>query len=227
MFVIAAIVLIWLSISKRVKPRHRELLFACQRILGGDWHLRKFYGQWRLIAMQQEHHITLKIIQQSARDTNPLQADTIELQLGVRVKIQASKHQRIHLTLLSKSSKAIHKVAGWQRVEEDLYLADSRKASLHDGRACLAQFQPDTILALRQHNQRYNGNLSITPDWESTLLGQENALAICNGNQELLQCLDLHAMYSIPIEADPFHLFLEELIAVSDQISKDLNTNLK
>jgi hypothetical protein len=85
---------------------------------------------------------------------------------------------------------------GWNEVEPGFQLGKLRRHSTQEQILVFQCLSADNKKALQNFTNQY-GPVSLTPDFETTIVGKKAALAMVNNDQTAYNCLDLQVRLNL------------------------------
>ncbi len=208
--------LIGRKIKNKYDNRFRAFLEGLDVVFTSYYNTLYAYGTFQGL------HVSFKYGRITENDLAPDMPDISRSTILCRFKIPETGNTQIHLAVIAESrNRAIRKALGWENPEHGFYLSKKMLNPPTNGMVVFRKLSAYTREKLRSIAAR-TGSVSITPDWETIMIGRENALVIVGGDEVLLSLLDLQAKLSTDLSTGERDLFLGELRDAVTMISRDL-----
>lgn len=140
-----------------------------------------------------------------------------------RFKIPGTENKALHCAVLPPDhTLKIRSMFSWQNPEPGFYVG--RAKSQNDDKAMrqFARLGEDTQEALRAVTSVFGGSCGISPDWETVMLGHDDALKVAGNDPVKLTQLDFQVKIPFMTGADELNNFLKEASKAVALLSRDL-----
>lgn len=145
-----------------------------------------------------------------------------------RFKIPGTENKLLHCAVLPANRRAVlRSMSSWKNPEPGFYVG--RAKSQNDEKA-LRQFEcldEDTKEALRTVTSVFSGSCGITPDWETVMVGRDQALKLAGNDTAKLAQLDFQVKIPFMTGADDLHRFLKTASSTVALLGRDLGPKNK
>ncbi len=208
--------LIGRKIKKKYDNRFRAFLKGLDVVFTSYYNILYAYGTFQGL------HVCFKYGRIAENDLEPDMPGMSRSTILCRFKIPGTGDTQIHLAVFSENrNRAIRKALAWENPEHGFYLSKIMLDSPTNGMVVFRKLSAYTREKLRSIAAR-TGSVSITPDWETIMIGRKNALDIVDGDEVILSLLDLQAKLSTDLTTGERDLFLGELRDAVTMITRDL-----
>lgn len=180
-----------------------------------------FYGKLHAYGKYKDTYISFAYAFISRKDwMSPLPFKN-SLRIMGRMKIPRTSGKIIHLAFASNASPLMRSVAGWQKVEDDIFIHGRGKSS-QAGLDLFNKISLDTKNRIRSFIGKYGGSCAIANDWETVMIGKNNALNLVEGDKNALSNLDFQ--FSLPLYNDNENIskIAEEVYSITFKLANEL-----
>lgn len=151
-----------------------------------------------------------------------------KMAIMARFKIPGTENTAFHCAVLpAERTSAIRSMYSWQNPESGFWVG--RAKSQNDEKA-MRQFErlgEDTKEALRALTSVFGGSCGISTDWETLMVGKNEALKLVGNDPVQLSQLDFQVKIPFMTGADKLEDFLKSTSEVVYLLSRDLGTKGK
>ena len=144
------------------------------------------------------------------------------LVLLCRIKIPGTENRRLHCAVFSDApNMTLRKALGWTNPEPGFLLYKMKGQGEGEMLDVFSRLRTETRAKLRELADR-GGSCGIASDWETVMIGKDNALRLLNGNQAALAWLDLQVKIPSNASREEFVSMLDTALAAADELAADL-----
>ena len=181
--------------------------------------LRHLYAYGRL----GDKYISFKYSLVTSTDWSPPVPGLANLAILCRIKVPRTEKCRLHLAVFPDDrSPAVRSLLGWIHPEPGFYVSKMRNQSEVEAMSFYNQLSFDTKARLVAVTQKYRSSCGTSTDWETVMIGRENALRLVDGNEEALSMLDFQAKIPFNTGSAELNGYLNLLFETVDFLSRDL-----
>ncbi|MBP7735307.1 MAG: hypothetical protein KA369_04970 [Spirochaetes bacterium] len=217
---VAVLVAIGFTIGSSIKKKHDS---SFRETLGGlDLEFASFYNILYAFGMHRDLPISFKYSRVAKSDFAPMLPGASSLMVLCRVKVPETENLKLHLAVFpGNRSGAARSLLGWLNPGPGLYLHTVKDQSEEEARSIFSRLSIGTLDKMKKLADRA-ASCGVSTDWETVMIGRDNALKLLGGDEKALSCLDLQVKIPLGTTREGLVPFLDEIAEAALSISKDL-----
>lgn len=168
-------------------------------------------------------HLCFKYGLITLNDWAPLPGVFGKIAVLCRFKIPGTENISLHCTILpGNRSTKLRSSLGWQNPEPGFYVAKSKSQSNQDALLQFKKLSSETKEALKAVTAVFGGSCGIAPDWETVMVGKEDALRLAGNDPAVLAQLDFQVKIPYLTKPKKINNFLKTAGKAVALLSRDL-----
>jgi hypothetical protein len=186
---------------------------------GLDIKFQSYYNKMIAAGLYRDHPVYFYYIAAARNELLPL---THEMAIVCGMKIPGGKEARMHLVAMKEQGASpLREAVGWMNPDPGFFLAADRKGSREESLRLYRKLSHGARNGLSEFATRL-GSAALVADWLDVIVGRKNSLKMYSGAREELPSLELQVKVPFNIKSSDLAATLDEMKAVIDLVSKDL-----
>lgn len=203
-----------------IKKEHMEDFKSFLSGLGLEY--EEFHGRIYGYGRYKNHYISFKHLHDSKVSLSESIQDFYGSVVLCRVKIPDTKGLRLHLVVLTGRYSNIRNSFGWINPELGFFIARSRGQSRRDTLNIFNKLSSGTKERMVEVADKYHGSCIVSADWETVMIGRNNALKLVSGNENALYMLDFQVRIPSSISCGSLIDYLDLAVDTVERLSREL-----
>lgn len=215
-FLFASGMFIGSSVKKRHDRAFRDALTGLELEYASFYNMLYGFGIYRGL------YISFKYSRVAKSDFVPMLPGSSSLMILCRVKVPGTEGRSLHLAVLpAGTAGSLRKLAGWLNPEPDVYFHAVRGQSTEETGTLFSLLSRGALEGMKRL-AGHTASCAVSPDWESVMIGRDNALTLVKGDIQALSQLDLQVKIPLGISGNDLSAMLDEMAGAANLITRDL-----